>query len=76
MTQIGLNVESEPLIDEGPSQPFMHNKYKSGYLSKPYIDYPIHRFFLWAKQLDLCLGGASAELSKLGALVARTGAAG
>ena len=40
------------------------------------IDYPIHRFFLWAKQLDLCLGGASAELSKLGALVARAGAAG
>jgi alkylation response protein AidB-like acyl-CoA dehydrogenase len=38
------------------------------------IDYPIHRFFLWAKQLDLSLGGASAELSKLGALVAPTNA--
>ena len=35
------------------------------------IDYPIHRFFLWAKQLDLCLGGVSAQLSKLGALVAQ-----
>jgi len=33
------------------------------------IDYPIHRFFLWAKQLDLSLGGASAELSSLGAQV-------
>ncbi len=38
------------------------------------VDYPIHRFFLWAKQLDLCLGGASAQLSKLGALVVQAGA--
>jgi alkylation response protein AidB-like acyl-CoA dehydrogenase len=38
------------------------------------VDYPIHRFFLWAKQLDLCLGGASAQLSRLGALVAQTSA--
>jgi len=38
------------------------------------IDYPIHRFFLWAKQVDLSLGGASAELAKLGALVARANA--
>ena len=38
------------------------------------IDYPIHRFFLWAKQLDLSLGGASAELAKLGALVSRASA--
>ncbi|MEE2675305.1 MAG: acyl-CoA dehydrogenase family protein [Myxococcota bacterium] len=38
------------------------------------IDYPIHRFFLWAKQVDLSLGGASAELANLGALVARANA--
>lgn len=39
------------------------------------IEYPIHRFFLWAKQLDLCLGGASAQLAKLGAMIAQGGAA-
>lgn len=43
MTQIGLNVELDTLIDEGSSQPFMYNKDKSGYLSKPYINYPIHQ---------------------------------
>ena len=39
------------------------------------IDYPIHRFFLWAKQLDSSLGGASAELSRLGAQVVQARAA-
>lgn len=33
-------------------------------------DYPLHRFFLWAKQLELTLGGATKQLLKLGALLA------
>jgi alkylation response protein AidB-like acyl-CoA dehydrogenase len=34
------------------------------------VDYPIHRFFLWSKQLDVTLGGASRQLARLGALLA------
>jgi alkylation response protein AidB-like acyl-CoA dehydrogenase len=33
-------------------------------------DYPLHRYFLWAKQLELSLGGATAQLRRLGALLA------
>ncbi|MEY2472509.1 MAG: 3-oxocholest-4-en-26-oyl-CoA dehydrogenase beta subunit [Actinomycetota bacterium] len=33
-------------------------------------DYPLHRYFLWAKQLELSLGGATKQLRKLGALLA------
>jgi alkylation response protein AidB-like acyl-CoA dehydrogenase len=34
------------------------------------VDYPIHRFFLWSKQLSLSLGGATRELANLGGLLA------
>jgi alkylation response protein AidB-like acyl-CoA dehydrogenase len=34
------------------------------------ITYPIHRYFLWGKQIELLLGGPSAQLSKLGAAIA------
>lgn len=34
------------------------------------VDYPIHRFFLWAKHLSMMLGGRSIQISKLGALLA------
>jgi alkylation response protein AidB-like acyl-CoA dehydrogenase len=34
------------------------------------VDYPIHRFFLWSKQLELTLGGASQQLARLGAMLA------
>jgi acyl-CoA dehydrogenase len=34
------------------------------------IDYPIHRYFLWGKQLETMLGGASVHLSRLGATIA------
>ena len=34
------------------------------------ITYPIHRYFLWGKQTELLLGGASAQLAKLGASLA------
>jgi len=30
------------------------------------VDYPIHRFFLWSKALELRLGGASRQLARLG----------
>jgi alkylation response protein AidB-like acyl-CoA dehydrogenase len=38
------------------------------------VDYPIHRYFLWAKELELTLGGATPQLLDLGASL--VGAAG
>jgi len=39
------------------------------------VTYPVHRYFLWAKQIELQLGGASALLAELGdALEARADA--
>jgi alkylation response protein AidB-like acyl-CoA dehydrogenase len=37
------------------------------------MDYPIHRYFLWAKQLELTGGAATPTLATLGADMARTG---
>ncbi len=37
-------------------------------------DYPIHRYFLWAKELELTLGGATPQLLKIGAHIANDGA--
>ncbi|HAM02817.1 MAG TPA: acyl-CoA dehydrogenase, partial [Acidimicrobiaceae bacterium] len=34
------------------------------------ISYPIHRYFLWAKQIELMLEGPAAQLARLGDLVA------
>lgn len=34
------------------------------------VDYPIHRFFLWAKQVEFTLGGATPQLVRLGGLLA------
>ena len=34
------------------------------------ISYPIHRYFLWGKQIELLLGGPSVQLAKLGADIA------
>ncbi len=34
------------------------------------VDYPLHRYFIWAKHLELVLGGASAQLARLGATIA------
>jgi acyl-CoA dehydrogenase len=34
------------------------------------ISYPIHRYFLWGKQIELMLQGPSAELARLGRMVA------
>jgi len=34
------------------------------------IAYPIHRYFLWGKQIELMLQGPSAELARLGTMVA------
>ncbi len=38
------------------------------------VDYPVHRYFLWGKQLEVMLGGASATLARLGQVLAGTGA--
>jgi alkylation response protein AidB-like acyl-CoA dehydrogenase len=35
------------------------------------LDYPLHRFYLWSKQLELSLGGASRQLDILGELLMR-----
>jgi hypothetical protein len=34
------------------------------------VDYPIHRYFIWAKELELTLGGTSAQLLRIGASLA------
>ncbi|HEY4376543.1 MAG TPA: acyl-CoA dehydrogenase family protein [Acidimicrobiales bacterium] len=34
------------------------------------VDYPVHRYFRWARQIELSLGGASAHLRRLGQLIA------
>ena len=34
------------------------------------IDYPIHRYFLWGVQIETTLGAGSAQLSRLGELIA------
>jgi 3-oxocholest-4-en-26-oyl-CoA dehydrogenase beta subunit len=33
-------------------------------------DYPVHRYFLWAKHLELSLGGATQQLLRLGDIIA------
>lgn len=37
------------------------------------FDYPIHRYFIWSKSLELALGGASPQLARLGNDMALTG---
>lgn len=34
------------------------------------LEFPIHRFFLWAKHIGMMIGGRSVQISKLGALLA------
>jgi 3-oxocholest-4-en-26-oyl-CoA dehydrogenase beta subunit len=34
------------------------------------VTYPIHRYFLWGKQIELALGGPSRQLARLGTLIA------
>jgi alkylation response protein AidB-like acyl-CoA dehydrogenase len=35
------------------------------------VDYPVHRYYLWARQLGLHLGTGTAELARIGARLAR-----
>jgi hypothetical protein len=30
------------------------------------VEYPIHRYFLWAKEVELMLGGANLQLARIG----------
>ena len=39
------------------------------------VDYPVHRYFLWVKQLELTLGGSTPQLLALGNLIAEEDAA-
>jgi len=34
------------------------------------VDYPIHRYFLWLKQMEFTLGAATPQLARLGELIA------
>jgi acyl-CoA dehydrogenase len=34
------------------------------------VDYPVHRHYLWARQIDLTLGPGSAHLAALGERIA------
>ncbi|HXZ61771.1 MAG TPA: acyl-CoA dehydrogenase family protein [Acidimicrobiales bacterium] len=34
------------------------------------VSYPVHRYFLWGKQIELLLGGPSLQLARLGAEIA------
>lgn len=34
------------------------------------VDYPLHRYFLWAKHIEIALGAAPQQLAKLGAMLA------
>jgi acyl-CoA dehydrogenase len=34
------------------------------------IDYPVHRYFLWGKQIEVMLGGATQQLARLGRHIA------
>jgi alkylation response protein AidB-like acyl-CoA dehydrogenase len=36
------------------------------------VDYPLHRYYLWAKQLELTLGSAPVQLERIGARMADT----
>ena len=38
------------------------------------ISYPIHRYFLWGKQIELLLGGPSRQLVRAGSAAGRAGA--
>jgi alkylation response protein AidB-like acyl-CoA dehydrogenase len=40
------------------------------------VTYPIHRYFLWGKQIELLLGNGSQQLSRIGADIARRALAG
>ena len=39
------------------------------------LDYPIHRYFVWSKALELCLGAATPQLVRLGRNLAQSGPA-
>ena len=35
------------------------------------IDYPLHRYYIWAKQIELTLGSAAQQIERIGAQLAR-----
>jgi alkylation response protein AidB-like acyl-CoA dehydrogenase len=36
------------------------------------VDYPVHRYFLWSKALELSLGSATPHLARLGRALAQS----
>ena len=37
------------------------------------VDYPVHRYYLWSRQIELTLGSAQRQLARLGDLIAAAG---
>jgi acyl-CoA dehydrogenase len=35
------------------------------------VDYPLHRYYLWSKQIELTLGSAPVQVERIGAELAR-----
>jgi alkylation response protein AidB-like acyl-CoA dehydrogenase len=73
----GLDATSEVLVakwwaSEGGQRVVHTTQHLHGGMGAD-VDYPVHRYFLWGKQIEDTLGGASATLARLGHVIA-TGA--
>jgi alkylation response protein AidB-like acyl-CoA dehydrogenase len=67
---VGRDATSDVLVakwwtSEGGQRVVHHVQHLHGGMGAD-IDYPVHRYFLWGKQIEDTLGGASATLSRLG----------
>jgi acyl-CoA dehydrogenase len=67
---VGRDASSDVLVakwwaSEGGQRVVHHVQHLHGGMGAD-IDYPVHRYFLWGKQIEDTLGGASATLSRLG----------
>ena len=75
---VGRDASSDVLVakwwaSEGGQRVVHHVQHLHGGMGAD-IDYPVHRYFLWGKQIEHTLGGASATLSRLGKRLAEASA--
>ena len=75
---VGRDASSDVLVakwwaSEGGQRVVHHVQHLHGGMGAD-IDYPVHRYFLWGKQIEDTLGGASATLSRLGMRLAEASA--
>lgn len=76
----GRDVSSDVLVakwwaSDGGQRVVHHVQHLHGGMGAD-IEYPVHRYFLWGKQIEDTLGGASATLQRLGRHIAAERAAG